>query len=354
MTRVPVAFQVMSARNDNVPHEIAMSALSSWKRQSASLRLLRAFLGVTFVYAGIQKLADPNFFRPGSPTYVGSQIRGFATGSPIASLLHLVSHFPIVTGIAIAVIETAIGVGVLLGIGDFGVAVGGCVINTVLWLSATWHVHPFFLGSDSIYAVAWAAYALSIWEAKPRPSPAARSRAPAAVVDRRSFVRGGVVAAGTLAFALLARALSRFGPISSPGSGVSAAGEGSGAGSAVHHAATSSSTGTPSPSAIKGQVIASLNKLRVGQPIGFLTRDGTPGALFRLSQNKVVAFSRICTHAGCTVGYDPSAKLLFCPCHGAEFDPARGAAVVAGPAPVPLPSIRVVIDPVTHKVVLPG
>jgi thiosulfate dehydrogenase [quinone] large subunit len=76
--------------------------------------------------------------------------------------------------------------------------------------------------------------------------------------------------------------------------------------------------------------------------------------LFRLGKDKVVAYSRICTHAGCTVGYDSSAQVLFCPCHGAEFDPRHGARVLAGPAPVPLPGIKVAIDPATKNVVLPS
>jgi thiosulfate dehydrogenase (quinone) large subunit len=329
--------------------------VASWKRQSNALRLLRAFLGVTFLYAGIQKLADPNFFRAGTPGYVGGQIQAFARGSPIAPLLRLAGHFPTLSGLGVALGEIAIGLAVLLGIGALAAAVCGCLINTILWLSATWHVHPFFLGSDSIYAVAWAAYGLSLWEqrvqaARSRSSRRSRnSRQTAAALERRAFLRGGLVAAGTLTFAVFARVLSLFGTIAPSTGGLSAA-----APSSTSAAAATPPSPTSSPSAVRGHVIGSLDKLQVGQPVGFVTPDGTPGALFRLSKDKVVAYSRICTHAGCTVGYDPSMKVLFCPCHGAEFDPLHGARVLAGPAPVPLPKIAVAIDPATKNVVLPA
>ena len=42
---------------------------------------LRLFLGVTFVYAGIQKLSDPGFLHAGAPTYIGTQLHGFAAGT---------------------------------------------------------------------------------------------------------------------------------------------------------------------------------------------------------------------------------------------------------------------------------
>jgi thiosulfate dehydrogenase (quinone) large subunit len=52
----------------------------------------------------------------------------------------------------------------------------------------------------------------------------------------------------------------------------------------------------------------------------------------------------VCTHAGCTVEYDPQSKLLVCPCHGAEYDPTHDAQVVAGPAPSPLTKLLITID----------
>jgi hypothetical protein len=46
---------------------------------------------------------------------------------------------------------------------------------------------------------------------------------------------------------------------------------------------------------------------------------------------------------GCTVQYDPSQRLLVCPCHGAACDPAHAAQAVGGPAPTPLSPLRVTV-----------
>ncbi|PWN03742.1 iron-sulfur protein [Nocardioides silvaticus] len=46
-------------------------------------------------------------------------------------------------------------------------------------------------------------------------------------------------------------------------------------------------------------------------------------------------FSAICTHQGCTVSHVADRRIV-CPCHGSRYAITDGA-VVAGPAPRPLP-----------------
>jgi ubiquinol-cytochrome c reductase iron-sulfur subunit len=55
-----------------------------------------------------------------------------------------------------------------------------------------------------------------------------------------------------------------------------------------------------------------------------------------------IAFSKICTHAGCPVGlYRRTAQQLLCPCHQSVFDVARGAVPVSGPAVRALPQLPI-------------
>ena len=72
-------------------------------------------------------------------------------------------------------------------------------------------------------------------------------------------------------------------------------------------------------------------------------------AVTRTGAATVVAFSRRCTHEGCTVGLPPSAGAnLTCPCHGSVFT-AQGQ-VVSGPAPSSLRMYPAVIDTATNEV----
>lgn len=58
-----------------------------------------------------------------------------------------------------------------------------------------------------------------------------------------------------------------------------------------------------------------------------------------------IAYSKICTHAGCPVGlYRVATHDLFCPCHQSTFDVLDAAKPVAGPATRPLPQLPLEID----------
>jgi ubiquinol-cytochrome c reductase iron-sulfur subunit len=59
----------------------------------------------------------------------------------------------------------------------------------------------------------------------------------------------------------------------------------------------------------------------------------------------IVAYSRICTHVGCPVGlYEQTTHHLLCPCHQSTFDASKGAEVIFGPAPRPLPQLPITVD----------
>jgi thiosulfate dehydrogenase (quinone) large subunit len=317
-----------------------------------SLRVLRGFLGVTFVFAGAQKLLDPNFLNANGADYIGTQLQGFAHGTPAAPLMLLLAKAPVLTGIAISLTEIAIGLATLFGAAMLFAAVVGFSISLVLLLSATWHTHPYFLGSDSIYAVAWVALFAGVWETE-RRRVGARMRTPLQRVegtDRRELIRGGAIAGLSLLIAGAARALS-----ASPTSGTGLRRASRSATTAPQaQGPTSSPSATHAQRSVQGKVITSLDKLPVGKAIGFTAPGVGPAVLVRLADNSVVAYSRVCTHAGCLVGYDTQSHILSCPCHGAQFDPAHNADPIAGPASRPLQYIKVVVDPTTNDVVLPS
>jgi cytochrome b6-f complex iron-sulfur subunit len=53
------------------------------------------------------------------------------------------------------------------------------------------------------------------------------------------------------------------------------------------------------------------------------------------------AYSAICTHLGCIVGWDAGRKQIACPCHAGFFD--LNGRVVSGPPPRPLPEHGVAV-----------
>jgi cytochrome b6-f complex iron-sulfur subunit len=57
----------------------------------------------------------------------------------------------------------------------------------------------------------------------------------------------------------------------------------------------------------------------------------------------VKAYSAVCTHLGCIVGYDTTSNHIVCPCHDGHFSPANGG-VISGPPPRPLPLVEVTVE----------
>jgi ubiquinol-cytochrome c reductase iron-sulfur subunit len=58
-----------------------------------------------------------------------------------------------------------------------------------------------------------------------------------------------------------------------------------------------------------------------------------------------VAYSKICTHAGCPVGlYEQQTHHLLCPCHQSVFDVPDGCRRIAGPATRSLPQLAITVD----------
>lgn len=69
--------------------------------------------------------------------------------------------------------------------------------------------------------------------------------------------------------------------------------------------------------------------------------------------SNLVAYSKVCTHAGCPVAlYRERDNALFCPCHQSTFDPSRGAVPTFGPAARSLPQLPLGTDAQGYLVAL--
>ena len=315
---------------------------------------LRLFLGVTYAYAGILKLTDPSFLDPSSPNSVHAQMLRAASTSPIGPLVTLSAHASLLTGLAIAFGELAVGVAVILGLWTRLAAVGGFVLATSFFLTVSWTTRPYFFGSDIVFMLAWTPLVLAgdggvltvltpiraqvRQQVGVRPGRSVRPDL-AAEVERRTTLRAAVLAGALAVLAAAVGGASAADARRRPRS--QAAGPSLGSPAATSSPSPSSSASGPS-SPSQGAAIGSASQVPVGGAASFTDpADGQPAYVVQPAQGTFKAFSAVCTHAGCTVQFQQGA--FFCPCHASTFDGTTGA-VVSGPAPSPLPSIPITVS----------
>jgi ubiquinol-cytochrome c reductase iron-sulfur subunit len=84
-----------------------------------------------------------------------------------------------------------------------------------------------------------------------------------------------------------------------------------------------------------------LIRLRPEQVLSDEPREGQAD----FSYGDYVAYSKICTHAGCPVSlYEQETSRILCPCHQSQFLVTQGAKPVFGPATRPLPQLPLGVD----------
>jgi Rieske Fe-S protein/uncharacterized membrane protein YphA (DoxX/SURF4 family) len=278
-----------------------MKLKASWKNQLWPLRIMRLWLGGTWIYAGWDKASDPGFLTDGSPTFIGSQLAAYAQNSPIDFLLNRMIEHATQVGIFVMLSEFAVGFATLLWIAPTWAALGGFLTSLTLWLSSTWNIQPYFLASNSVYTVFWLTYFLFLYGSRRKSNIS---------VDRRGFIRISSIAALTVATVGLGRLFPK--------------------------SAAATASATP-------QNIIEDSSLSIGETFNFTSKSGSPAVLFK-SRTGVYAYSAVCTHEGCTVQYNSASKNLQCGCHGAVFDPESDGNALSGPTNKPLPKIKVAVE----------
>ncbi|MFI9028632.1 DoxX family membrane protein [Streptomyces sp. NPDC053560] len=116
---------------------------------------LRIFLGVTFIYAGLDKLTEPGFFAASGTGSIGETMRQARQSAGVPALVDLALNSPVGFGYAIAAGELAVGLGVLLGVLGRLAACGGALISLSFWLTVSWSTTPYYFGNDLAYLMAW-------------------------------------------------------------------------------------------------------------------------------------------------------------------------------------------------------
>ena len=315
---------------------------------------LRAFLGFTFCFAGLQKLANPGFFEASNPASIQAQLAGAVRLSPIHLLVSPLTHLAVPLGLLIAFAELAVGLGTLLGLWQRLAAAGGAALSLMLFLAVSFHSSPYYTGADIVFAFAWTPLLLAgagpVLSADAMIAARAQQRARAGRGGRKVIAaaasRREVVLKGTVTGTAAAAGLALGGAVAGVGRLAGGTKSNPGITRPTLTQSASATGATPSDGASGGSqpagtAIAAAKDVPVGGSAAFTDpSSGDPSIVIQATAGKFVAFDAVCPHAGCTVGYDHSAGQIVCPCHGSQFNAATGA-VESGPAAAGLKPITI-------------
>jgi thiosulfate dehydrogenase [quinone] large subunit len=318
---------------------------------AAALLPLRLFFGVTFVYAGLDKLLDRAFLDPNSAASIYAQLANFARFSPIGGLIRLGEPFAAPIGLLIAVAEIGVGLGALSGLAYRLAALGGAGLSLLFWLAASWATHPYYFGQDLPYAAGWLVLALAghgglfvlrLGSREPIRDAAGTALPTAQMLTRRAVLETAVLAVASVGVAFATLPVRLLGGLTGGGVG----------------SPTPAPGGSPPPG--EGLAIARINDLIERASVSFRVPfdapsplpAGDPGVLVRLADGRFVAYDAVCPHQGCTVGWDAANQVLLCPCHGATFDAGNGGRALGGPTTQSLAALPIRVDPASGTVSL--
>ncbi|WP_240436400.1 DoxX family protein [Streptomyces sporangiiformans] len=122
---------------------------------------LRLFLGITFVYAGLDKLTDSAFLAGSGDGSLASLLESVHQTAAVPWLIDLALKSPEGFGYAIAAGEIAVGAGTLLGLWPRLAAFGGGLISLTFWLTVSWETEHYYYSNDLAYLMSWLPLLLS-------------------------------------------------------------------------------------------------------------------------------------------------------------------------------------------------
>jgi thiosulfate dehydrogenase [quinone] large subunit len=344
---------------------------TGWARQVGWVLLpVRAFLGFTFLYAGISKIGDRSFLDDDAATSLHSTVVAVRGSSPIGGMLGPIESHSALFGVIIAIAETAVGLGVLTGLLTRIAAAGGMVLSFGLFLTVSWNASPWYTGADIVYVFALSPLALGGsggvlsldgWLARVAARESgARGGSPGADRTRRGLLAAGLGLTGLVALGLAALARGSDDdskgsqglapsdsptpptpttPTSTPATTPATSAAGS---SGAPVGTPASSTPAPSPSATGAKLVAASSVPVGGGKLVTDPKTGDDTWVLQLQSGEFTAYSAVCPHQGCTVAFESASEGFACPCHDSTFSSTGKR--LGGPAPRGLTPVDVVLS----------